>query len=301
MSSSPACSTSSTSRSSAPHRYRGQHDAGDRDVIDGSQVLAQSIVAATQSCPGRSCAPPTRSSCAPVAAARPIELAVEVRPRGSDGGVGRGSSARQGGRTKVDVLLLLDVAQPDVVRRSARGPTRPARTRRSRSTCRSTGGRSGSSTSPTRTTRTTWGRRCSMPGSATTSPPSADDLVRALLAHFTGHLSISTIDVPPPGPRHGPGPPHDVTGVMTIGVAFHEPVTAAAGCCTSTRARRSGPGCRTCAGRSSARAASWWRRSPRRACSAPSCRRPAPRRSRSPLASARLARDPRLATPRLPR
>ncbi len=31
-----------------PRRYRGQHDAGDREVIDGSQVLAQSIVAATR-------------------------------------------------------------------------------------------------------------------------------------------------------------------------------------------------------------------------------------------------------------
>ena len=35
------------------HHYRGHHDAGDRAVIDGSQVLAQSIVAATKSVTGQ--------------------------------------------------------------------------------------------------------------------------------------------------------------------------------------------------------------------------------------------------------
>jgi acyl-CoA thioesterase-2 len=57
-------------------------------------------------------------------------------------------------------------------------------------------------------------------------PPTRDDLVRALLAHFTGHLSLSTTMRPHVG--LGTAQSHHTvsTGVMTIGVAFHEPVTA---------------------------------------------------------------------------
>ncbi|HJR25115.1 MAG TPA: hypothetical protein VJ804_06555, partial [Acidimicrobiales bacterium] len=57
-------------------------------------------------------------------------------------------------------------------------------------------------------------------------PPERDDLVRALLAHFTGHLSLSTTMFPHEG--LGTAQSHHAlsTGVMTIGVAFHDPVTA---------------------------------------------------------------------------
>ena len=57
-------------------------------------------------------------------------------------------------------------------------------------------------------------------------PPRRDDLVRALLAHFTGHLSISTSMFPHPGLGTAQSHHSISTGVMTIGIAFHEPVTA---------------------------------------------------------------------------
>ena len=54
--------------------------------------------------------------------------------------------------------------------------------------------------------------------------PERDDLAKALLAHFTGHLSISTSLRPHAG--LGTAMSHHTisTAVMTIGVVFHDPV-----------------------------------------------------------------------------
>jgi len=54
--------------------------------------------------------------------------------------------------------------------------------------------------------------------------PTRDDLARALIAHFTGHLSISTTMRPHRGV--GTALAHDglSTAVMSITVTFHEPV-----------------------------------------------------------------------------
>ena len=210
----------------APHRYRGQHDAGDRALVDGSQVLAQAIVAATRSCPDKVVRSAHTIIVAPVMASEPIELAVEVVREGRTVGTAR-VVGRQGGRPKVDVLVLLDVAQPDVVRRSDPLPD--------------TAGPAGAI--PLRMPLD--GREIRLVGVTDPNdpdfmgppvldawlryddPPDRDDLVRALLAHFTGHLSISTTMFPHGG--LGTAQSHHTvsTGVMTIGIAFHEPVTAA--------------------------------------------------------------------------
>jgi acyl-CoA thioesterase-2 len=131
----------------------------------------------------------------------------------------------QGERTKVDVLLVLDVPQPDVVRRSAPvdavGPDEAIPL-----------------------DMPVDGREIRLVGVADPNdpdhvgppvldawlryddPPQRDELVRALLAHFTGHLSISTSLLPHSG--LGTAQAHRTlsTGVMTIGIAFHEPVGA---------------------------------------------------------------------------
>ena len=89
--------------------------------------------------------------------------------------------------------------------------------------------------------------------------------MRALLAHFTGHLSISTSMLPHPG--LGTAQAHHTlsTGVMTIGIAFHEPVGAAGWLLYRHESTQVGAGMSVRAGPDrSARPALWWRRSRRR-------------------------------------
>jgi acyl-CoA thioesterase len=208
-----------------PHRYVGQHCAGHRAVVDGSQVLAQSIVAATRSCVGKVVRSAHAVVVAPIMAAEPVELAVEVTREGRTVATARVLGV-QGGRPKVDALVLLDVPQPDVVRRSATLPDVPGP----------------DSAIPLRMPLD--GREIRLVGVADPNdpdlvgppvldawlryddPPPRDDLTRALLAHFTGHLSISTSMFPHPGLGTAQSHHSISTGVMTLGIAFHEPVTA---------------------------------------------------------------------------
>jgi acyl-CoA thioesterase len=210
----------------APHRYVGQHDAGDRAVVDGSQVLAQSIVAATKSCPTKVVRSAHAQLIAVVDASAPIELAVEVVREGRTVASARVVGS-QGGRTKVDTLVLLDVVQPDVVRRSAPLPptTAPDRAIPLHLPLAGREIRLVEVADPNDPDQVgppvldAWLRY--------DDPPERDDLTRALLAHFTGHLSISTSLLPHAG--LGTALSHKTlsTGVMSISVAFHEPVSAA--------------------------------------------------------------------------
>jgi acyl-CoA thioesterase len=206
-----------------PHRYRGEHDAGDRAVIDGSQVLAQSIVAATKSCPTKVVRSAKALFVAAVDAAEPIELAVEVVREGRTVASTR-VVGTQGGRPKVDALVLLDVPQPDVVRRSAPLPDTappegalpldmPLEGREIRLVDVADPNDPDHVGPPLLDAWLRYER-----------PPERDDLARALLAHFTGHLSISTSLLPHPG--LGTALSHRTlsTGVMSIDVAFHDPV-----------------------------------------------------------------------------
>jgi acyl-CoA thioesterase-2 len=207
------------------HRYRGQHDAGDRAVVDGSQVLAQAVVAATRSCTGKVVRSAHAMFVSPVAAEQPIDLAVEVVREGRTAASARVVGTQEG-RVRVDALLLLDVPQPDVVRRSAPSPDTPGPDEAIPLHMPLDGReiRLVGVTDPNDPDHVgpplldAWLRYA--------SPPSRDDLTRALLAHFTGHLSISTSMLPHPGLGTAQAHHSVSTGVMTIGVAFHEPVTA---------------------------------------------------------------------------
>jgi acyl-CoA thioesterase len=209
-----------------PRRYVGHHDAGERAVVDGSQVLAQSIVAATKAVEGKVLRSAHALFLSPVAAAAPIELEVQVV---RDGRTFAGARVlgTQGGAARVEVLALLDVPQPDVVRRSAPPPPTPG----------PDAAIPGHLPFAGRDLRLV---DCEDPNDPDhvgppvldawlryDDPPARDDLVRALLAHFTGHLSLSTTMRPHAG--LGTALSHDAlsTGVMSITVAFHEPVSAA--------------------------------------------------------------------------
>ena len=100
---------------SALTRFEGDSDGGGRQVVDGSQILAQSLIAASKALPGRT----ARSAHAYfVAAADPAkQLEFTVTPiRAGRSFASATVTARQGERTCATSTVLLDHPQPDVIR-----------------------------------------------------------------------------------------------------------------------------------------------------------------------------------------
>jgi acyl-CoA thioesterase II len=203
--------------------YLGDSDPGTRDIIDGSQLLAQSIVAAAKTWPGR----PVRSAHAvfPRTAAAEAPIAFDVT------GVHAGRTfvtadvrAHQGERVCAVVTVLLDRAEPDVVRRTAR-PLRSSTPDTAHPVAMPMTGRE---------LRLVDVRDPNDPKDV--GPPvldawlrydvvpDRDELAKALLAHFTGHLSISTSLRPHAGLGTAMAHRSISTAVITIGVVFHDPV-----------------------------------------------------------------------------
>lgn len=203
--------------------YVGGSDAGTRDVIDGSQLLAQGIVAAAKTCPGRSVRSAHAVFTRTAAAHVPITFDVDVL-HGGRTFMTADVRARQGDRLCAVVTVLLDRVQSDVVRRAV-APARPS-----------------TPESAIPVSMPMDGRELRLVDVADPNDPDAvgppvldawlrydvvparDELAKALLAHFTGHLAISTTLRPHGG--LGTAMSHDAisTAVMTIGVAFHDPV-----------------------------------------------------------------------------
>jgi acyl-CoA thioesterase len=209
---------------SGPSRFAGDSDGGGRRVVDGSQMLAQTLVAAAKALPGRT----VRSAHALFAAVadpeRPLEFTVTPIRAGRSFASATVTVA-QGDRTCVTSTVMLDHPQPDVIRHdrwtgpSVTGPDAAV-----------------PADMPMR------GRRLRLEGVHDhNSPdevgppildawvhydpvPERDDLRRALLAHFTGHLSVST--TMRPHPEIGTAQAHHTlsTAVMGIGLTFHDPV-----------------------------------------------------------------------------
>jgi acyl-CoA thioesterase len=203
--------------------FEGDSDPGTRDVIDGSQLLAQAIVAAAKQCPDRSVrsahAVFTRTS----KAHEPITFDVEIVHAGRTF-VTTTVRAHQGDRVCAVVTVMLDRTQPDVVRRASA----PAR--------------SSSPDTAVAVSMPMGGRELRLVDVADPNDPDdvgppvldawlrydvvpeRDELAKALLAHFTGHLAISTSLRPHAGLGTAMSHMTISTAVMTIGVAFHDPV-----------------------------------------------------------------------------
>ena len=204
--------------------FVGDSDGGGRQVVDGSQILAQCLVAAGKALPGRT------ARCAHaqfVSAADPAkQLEFTVTPvRAGRSFASATVTVSQGDRTCATSTVLLDYPQPDVIRHDwwtglpVAGPEEayPA-----------------SMPMPGRQLRIEGVREHSSPDEVGPpvidawlhydTVPQRDDLRRALLAHFTGHLSISTTMRAHPG--IGTSQAHHTvsTAVMAIGVSFHDPV-----------------------------------------------------------------------------
>jgi acyl-CoA thioesterase-2 len=203
-------------------RYVGTSDAGGRDVIDGSQVLAQSVVAASKARPEKSVRSARAAFFRPVSAGLPIEFTVDVLHDGRSFATVI-VTAHQDGRPCATTTVMMDLPHEDVFRH----PLTPPDSRPDEATPYDMG---------------MAGRELRLVGVADPNdpddvgPPVLDawlrydevparrDLAAALLAHFTGHLSISTAMRPHPG--FGTAMSHRSlsTGVLAISISFHDPI-----------------------------------------------------------------------------
>jgi len=188
----------------------GATDGAGRNVVDGSQILAQSMVAAGKALPGRT----VRSAHAVFAAAASPALAVAFTVTPVRAGRSFASAtviARQGDRACATATILLDHPEADVIRHDQ--PAGP-------DVAGLDGAYPAAMPLPGRQLRIEGVRDHNSPDEIGPpvldawlhydAVPDRDDLRRALLAHFTGHLSISTTMRAHPG--------------IGIGVSFHDPV-----------------------------------------------------------------------------
>jgi acyl-CoA thioesterase len=205
------------------HRYQGTSDGGSRRVVDGSQLLAQAIVASSKSLPHHSVRTAHAVFVRTVDAERELEFEIDVL-HGGRTFASAIVTVSQGGRRCASVTLLSDVEQEDVIAHHHPMPE------------------IGAPADAIPCPMPMIGRELRLVGITDpndpeeTGPPSIDawlhydpvpgrlDLAKALVAHFTGHLSISTTMRSHPG--MGTAMAHDTlsTGVMGISITFHEPV-----------------------------------------------------------------------------
>jgi len=205
----------------AAHTFTGTSDGGTRAVVDGSQVLAQSIVAAARTVPGKVVRSAHATFLRAVDPERLLRFEVQVVHEGRTFATVI-VTAGHGERPCVLTTVLLDVVHRDVVRHPHRAPR----------------------TGPDQAMVLDMpmeGRELRLVG--VTDPndpddvgpaeldawlrydevPARDDLAKALIAHFTGHLSISATLRGHAG--FGTSMAHHTlsTAVTTITVTFHEP------------------------------------------------------------------------------
>jgi acyl-CoA thioesterase-2 len=204
-------------------QFRGVSDGGSRRVVDGSQLLAQAIVACSKTFPRHTARSAHAVFLRVVDDERTLRFDVDVLHEGRTF-AGAVVSVVQGERRCASVTVLMDVEHPDVIRHGAAIP--PVCPPLDAVPC----------------AMPMEGRELRLDGAhdpddpEDVGPPILDAwlhyslvpqdpaLAKALIAHFTGHLSISTTMRPHRG--FGTSMAHDdlSTGVMAISVTFHEPV-----------------------------------------------------------------------------
>ncbi|ORB85009.1 acyl-CoA thioesterase II [Mycobacterium kansasii] len=197
------------------------HD--DRQVVEGTQVLAQAIVAVAKRFQGKSVRSAHAVFSRAVAVGPPVELVVDVVHEGRSTATAV-VSAQQDGRRCITMTVLADVPTGDVIRHHLPRPgvTAPAVANVS--------------------VMPMIGRELRLVDVVdVNSPdevgppelyawlrydpiPARDDLAKALIAYFTGHLGISTTMRAHPGIGTSQAHLSVSTAPMSISVAFHEPV-----------------------------------------------------------------------------
>jgi acyl-CoA thioesterase len=206
-----------------PGRFRGFSDGGERAIVDGTQLLAQSIVAVAKQLPAKTIRSAHAVFGRAVQVDPPVEFVVDVVNEGRSF-ASAVVAVEQDGRRCATVTVLADTPTPDVIRHQADRPdiAPPAE----------------SNPSP----MPMIGRELRLVDVVDVNSPDEvgppelhawlhydpiprrDDLAKALLAHFTGHLSISTTMRAHAGIGTSQAHLTVSTAPMTVTVSFHEPV-----------------------------------------------------------------------------
>jgi acyl-CoA thioesterase len=196
----------------------------ERQVVEGTQVLAQAIVAVAKRFPEKS----VRSVYAVFAravmvSAGPIELEIDVVSEGRSTATAV-VAAKQNGKRCITMTVLADVPTADVIRHHLPRPEVTAPDDANVSTMPMTG----------RQVRLVDVIDVNSPDEVGPPElyawlhydpiPTRDDLAKALIAYFTGHLGISTTMRAHEGIGTAQSHLTVSTAPMTISVSFHEPV-----------------------------------------------------------------------------
>jgi acyl-CoA thioesterase II len=195
----------------------------ERQVVEGTQVVAQAIVAVAKRFPEKSVRSVHAVFSRAVVVGPPVEFAVDVVHQGRSMATAI-VAAQQNGRRCITVTVLADVPSPDVIRHHLPRPE--------------VAGPADSHHSPMPMT----GRELRLVDVVdVNSPdevgppelyawlhydpiPTREDLAKALIAYFTGHLGISTTMRAHEGIGTSQAHLTVSTAPMTLTVGFHEPV-----------------------------------------------------------------------------
>ena len=214
-------------------RFIGTSETRGRNVIEGSQLLGQAMVAASKALPGRAVRSAHGLFAAAANPAKEIEFTV-TPVRAGRSFASAVVSIGQGDRACATATVLLDRPETDVIRHDHPDLMGGA----------AAGGAVGGPEAaypaainpvPCRELRIEGVADHNSPDEVGPpvldawlrydSVPDRDDLRRALLTHYTGDLSIATAMRPHAGIGTAQAHHSISTAVMTIGVTFHDPVS----------------------------------------------------------------------------
>jgi acyl-CoA thioesterase II len=213
-------------RADGPDRFTadtGIAGQDERQVVEGTQVVAQAIVAVAKRFPDKSVRSVHAVFSRAVAVGPPLELVVDVVHEGRSTATAI-VAAHQNGRRCLSVTVLADVPTGDVIRHHLPRPEVGAPADANVSKMPMIG----------RELRLVDVVDVNSPDEVGPPElyawlhydpiPTRDDLAKALVAYFTGHLGISTTMRAHPGIGTSQAHLTVSTAPMTISVAFHEPV-----------------------------------------------------------------------------
>jgi len=194
----------------------------DRQVVEGTQVLAQAIVAVAKRFPDKSVRAATAVFSRAVTVGAPVELELDVFHEGRSTATAL-VTAKQNGKRCITVTVLADVPSDDVIRHEVPKPDVAAPADANVSEMPMTG----------RQLRLVDVVDVNSPDEVGPPElyawlhydpvPERDDLAKALVAYFTGHLGISTTMRAHEGIGTAQAHLTVSTAPMTITVSFHEP------------------------------------------------------------------------------
>ncbi|MDT5312211.1 MAG: acyl-CoA thioesterase [Mycobacterium sp.] len=196
--------------------------ADERQVVEGTQVMAQAIVAAGKRFPEKSVRSAYAVFARAVVVGPPVELTVDVVAEGRTTATAV-ISATQNGKRCITVTVLADVPSADVIRHQLPKPDVAAPADANVSAMPMLG----------RQLRLVDVVDVNSPDEVGPPElhawlhydpiPSRDELAKALIAYFTGHLGISTTMRAHEGVGTAQSHLTVSTAPMTISVSFHEP------------------------------------------------------------------------------